>query len=236
MSISERLLKIKESLPEGVTLVAVSKYHPEEELMEAYAAGQRVFGENIVQELVRKQASLPKDIAWHFIGHLQRNKVKYIAPFVSLIHAVDSLDLLREIDRQAKKHNRTIPCLLQVHIAEETTKFGFTAEACEAFVADGEWRGLENVEIHGLMCIATHSDDVDKVRKEFRQMKSLFFHLKETAFNDAPFFNLCSWGMSEDYEVAIGEGSNMVRIGTSIFGQRPVKRELPDKDNNINNR
>jgi len=220
MCISERLSSVRESLPEGVALVAVSKYHPEAELMEAYEAGQRVFGENIVQELVRKQAALPKDIEWHFIGHLQRNKVKYIAPFVALIHAVDSFELLAEIQRQAAKHHRVIPCLLQIHIAEEETKFGMTRPECEEMLREGAWKALENVQIRGLMCLATHTDDEAQVRSEFQSMKIFHQHLRETVFKDAADFNICSWGMSDDYPIAIREGGNMVRIGTRIFGER----------------
>lgn len=223
MSIPERLLEIKTQLSEKIMLVAVSKFHPEQELLEAYGAGQRVFGENIVQELVRKQNALPKDIEWHFIGHLQRNKVKYIAPFVSLIHAVDSFELLSEINRQAKKNNRIIPCLLQIHIAEELTKFGMTQKECEEMLNGSSWRMLENVQIKGLMCIATHTDDEELVRSEFRKMKSIYTNLKETYFKNEETFSLCSWGMSEDYLIAIEEGSNMVRIGTNIFGERPKK-------------
>lgn len=216
MSIAENLKKIEESLPPQVTLVAVSKTHGEPEIMEAYNAGQRAFGENKVQELVRKWEALPKDIEWHMIGHLQRNKVKYLAGFVSLIHGVDSQRLLEEIDKRAGTHNRIIDCLLQVHIARESSKFGFDEKELEGVLQEGVLSSLPNVRIRGLMGMATFSDDPELVASEFRYLKSLFDRLmagREHA-------DILSMGMSGDYRIAIGEGSTMVRIGSSIFGER----------------
>ena len=220
-SIVERLVKSKDTLPPDVVLVAVSKYHPCDEILSAYGAGQRVFGENIVQELRGKYESLPKDIEWHFIGHLQRNKVKYIAPFVSMIHSVDSLDLLREIDRQAAKYNRVVPCLLQIHVAQEETKFGFSPEECTQMLLEGTWRNLGHVRLCGIMGMATNTDDVEQVRREFRFLKNYFNELKTAFFQDDAMFFCRSWGMSDDYRIALSEGSNMVRVGSRIFGPRP---------------
>jgi len=216
MSITQKLNQITESLPPEVVLVAVSKTKSEREIAEAYATGQRVFGENKVQELVRKWESLPKDIQWHMIGHLQRNKVKYIAGFVSLIHGVDSLRLLREIDKRGAQQGRVIPCLLQVHIAQETTKFGFDkAELEEAMdiVDKGE---LPHVQVQGLMGMATFTEDATQIRGEFQYLKSLYdtFHRGREAFDTL------SMGMSGDYLIAIEQGSTMVRLGSSIFGSR----------------
>ncbi len=224
-SIVERLVKIKDTLPPDVVLVAVSKYHPCDEILSAYGAGQWVFGENIVQELRGKYESLPKDIEWHFIGHLQRNKVKYIAPFVSMIHSVDSLDLLREIDRQAAKYNRVIPCLLQIHVAQEETKFGFSPEECTQMLLEGTWRKLGHVRLCGIMGMATNTDDVEQVRREFRFLKNYFNELKTAFFQDDAMFSCRSWGMSDDYRIALSEGSNMVRVGSRIFGPRPLRQQ-----------
>lgn len=218
--IQDEIRNITDSLPQGVRLVAVSKFHPESSIEEAYATGQRIFGESHVQELREKQEHLPHDIEWHFIGHLQTNKVKYIAPYVSLIHAVDSMKLLREIDRQAQKAGRTIPCLLQVHVAREETKFGFLPDECRATAAAGEWRGLEHVRICGLMCMASNTDDMEQVRAEFRQAYDLFKELKAGPFADCPYFKERSWGMSHDYPVALEEGSTLIRVGSKIFGER----------------
>ena len=220
-SIVERLVKIKDTLPPDVVLVAVSKYHPCDEILSAYGAGQRVFGENIVQELRGKYESLPKDIEWHFIGHLQRNKVKYIAPFVSMIHSVDSLDLLREIDRQAAKYNRVVPCLLQIHVAQEETKFGFSPEECTQMLLEGTWRNLGHVRLCGIMGMATNTDDVEQVRREFRFLKNYFNEQKTAFFQVDAMFSCRSWVMSDDYRIALSEGSNMVRVGSRIFGPRP---------------
>jgi pyridoxal phosphate enzyme (YggS family) len=216
MSVKDNLTNIKSELPEGVTLVAVSKTKPNEDIMEAYEAGQRVFGENKVQEMVQKWEDLPKDIEWHMIGHVQRNKVKYMAEFVSLIHGVDSPRLLKEIDKQAKKHDRVIPCLLQIHIAEEDTKFGLDKAELHELIDSEEFKALEHIKIVGLMGMATFTDDMNQVRREFAQLKSMYDDLK-TKLTD---INILSMGMSGDYTVAIEEGSTMVRIGSSIFGAR----------------
>ena len=216
MSIKDNLDKIKSELPLGVTLVAVSKTKPNKDIMQAYDAGQRVFGENKVQEMVQKWQDLPKDIEWHMIGHLQRNKVKYMAEFVSLIHGVDSPRLLKEIDKQAKKHDRVIPCLLQIHIAEEDTKFGLDKNELDQLINSEEFKTMENIKIIGLMGMATFTDDKKQVSKEFALLKSLFDDLK----TELPDIGILSMGMSGDYQLAIKEGSNMVRIGSSIFGAR----------------
>ena len=213
MSIKENLTAIKKSIPEGVALVAVSKTKSPEEIMMAYEAGQRIFGENKVQEMTQKWEALPKDIAWHMIGHVQRNKVKYMAPFVSLIHGVDSLKLLKEIDKQAKKANRIIPCLLQIHIAEEDTKFGLSEVELNEILA---YEHLDHVEIKGLMGMATFTSDKDQIRKEFKKLKEYYELLKSKLGR----IDILSMGMSADYPIAIEEGSTMVRIGSSIFGAR----------------
>lgn len=220
MNLSEKINKIKKTLPAGVRLVAVSKYHPASLIQEAYDAGQRIFGESHVQELVAKHDALPKDIEWHFIGHLQTNKVKYIAPFVSLIHAVDSERLLIEIDKQAKRSGRTIPVLLQVHVAKETTKFGFTPDELLNFMENGDWRQYTNIRFSGIMCMATNTDDEALIASEFEQAKTLFHRIKEKYFSDSDTFNECSWGMSGDYPIAIEHGSTLIRIGSMIFGER----------------
>ena len=216
MSIKDNLNQIKSELPERVTLVAVSKTKPNEDILEAYEAGQRVFGENKVQEMVQKWEDLPKDIDWHMIGHVQRNKVKYMAEFVSLIHGVDSPRLLKEINKQAKKYNRVSPCLLQIHIAEEDTKFGLDKAELEELIESDAFKAMENIKIVGLMGMATFTDDENQVSKEFAQLKSMFNDLK-TKLDD---ITILSMGMSGDYQIAIEEGSNMVRIGSSIFGAR----------------
>ena len=219
--VSERIDRIKQTLPEGVRLVAVSKYHPAEMIQEAYDGGQRIFGESHVQELVQKYDILPKDIQWHFIGHLQTNKVKYIAPFVSLIHAVDSEHLLREIDKQAKKCGRIIPVLMQVHVAKEETKFGFLPDELLAFMQSGAWQQYENVSIEGLMCMATNTDDEAEITREFEQARQLFEMVNGKCLNGK--WKTRSWGMSDDYPIAVQHGSNMVRIGSLIFGERIYK-------------
>lgn len=218
--ITENILSLRQELPSGVELVAVSKFKSGEEILEAYEAGQRVFGESRPQELKEKALSLPKDIEWHFIGHLQTNKVKYIAPYISLIHAVDSIKLLEEIDRQAQKAGRVIPCLLQLHVAREETKFGFSPDECRETAASGEWRKLKHVQICGLMCMASNTDDMEQVRAEFRQAYDLYKELKAGPFADVPYFKERSWGMSHDYPIALEEGSTLVRIGSKIFGER----------------
>ena len=200
--------------------MAVSKFHPAPLLQEAYDQGQRIFGESRVQELQAKQAALPKDIQWHFIGHLQPNKVKYIAPYISLIHAVDSEKLLLEIEKQAAKAHRVIPCLLELHIAQEATKYGFTPEACTALLEAGTWLQLRHVQIAGLMCMASNVDDAVQVEEEFHRALAYFNEVKARFFADDPAFCQRSWGMSHDYPLALRQGATLVRIGTAIFGER----------------
>lgn len=216
MSIKENLLAVKRTIPNSVTLVAVSKTKPISDIQEAYNQGQRIFGENRVQEMTEKWEKMPKDIEWHMIGHLQRNKVKYMAEYVSLVHGVDSPRLLTEINKQAEKHNRTIPCLLQVHIAEEDTKFGFNEEELLDLVLNENFKSHKNVKIVGLMGMATFTENMDQVRREFKSLQSLYLKLK-SEYAD---FTTLSMGMSGDYQIAIEEGSTMVRIGSSIFGCR----------------
>ncbi len=220
MDIAQNIRQLKASLPEGVTLVAVSKFHPVEALMEAYDAGQRIFGESRAQELKAKQAALPKDIEWHFIGPLQSNKVKDIVPFIHLIHSVDSSRLLEEINKQAKKHARVVDVLLEIHVAKEESKHGLTPEECEDLLRSGEPAALGNVRIRGLMAMASNTDDEERIRREFRTVRDLFLRLKRTFFADSEAFDTLSMGMSHDYPVAIQEGSTMIRVGTSIFGER----------------
>lgn len=219
MAIQENLEKIHKELPEKLKLIAVSKTKPESAILEAYRCGQRLFGENKVQELVDKYENLPKDIDWHFIGHLQTNKVKYIAPFVNLIHAVDSLKLLSEIDKQAAKNKRIINCLLQFHIANENAKFGFTKEEAFELLHTSEFKTFENIRIVGVMGMATYTDHENQIRKEFATLKSYFLEIKEKFIREG-YFTEISMGMSADYKIAIEEGSTMVRLGSSIFGIR----------------
>lgn len=214
------LNEVRATVKQGVELVAVSKFHPAALIKEAYDQGQRIFGESRVQELQAKHEALPADIQWHFIGHLQPNKVKYIAPYISLIHAVDSYKLLAEINKQAAKHDRVIPCLLELHIAQEESKYGFTPEACTALLENGAWRALKNVQIAGLMCMASNTPDMVQVRSEFHQARVYFDKLKQRFFADDPHFCERSWGMSHDYDVAMDEGATLVRVGTAIFGER----------------
>lgn len=214
------LNEVRATVKQGVELVAVSKFHPAALIKEAYDQGQRIFGESRVQELQAKHEALPADIQWHFIGHLQPNKVKYIAPYISLIHAVDSYKLLAEINKQAAKHDRVIPCLLELHIAQEESKYGFTPEACTALLEDGAWRALKNVQIAGLMCMASNTPDMVQVRSELHQARVYFDELKQRFFADDPHFCERSWGMSHDYDVAMDEGATLVRVGTAIFGER----------------
>ncbi|MCW3101936.1 MAG: YggS family pyridoxal phosphate-dependent enzyme [Bacteroidetes bacterium] len=223
MSIKENLHHIKSSLPPGVTLIAVTKTHPPEKLMEVYNAGHRIFGENKVQEMCDKYEVLPKDIQWHLIGHLQSNKVKYIAPFVSLIHSADSLKLLQEIDKQALKNSRVIDCLLQIYIADEETKFGLSFEEAEELLSSEAFQQLRNIRITGLMGMATNTDDQEKIRSEFRSLRSFFDRLKPSH----PSLRHISMGMSSDYLLAIEEGSTMVRVGSSIFGNRNYSAGAP---------
>lgn len=212
--------EIKSTIPEGVTLVAVSKTKPLEAIQEIYDAGQRVFGENKVQEMSDKFEALPKDIQWHLIGHLQTNKVKYIAPFVSMIHAVDSLKLLQEINKQGQKNNRIIECLLQFHIAEEDTKFGLTLEEASQLLDEANLVEMRNIEIRGVMGMATFTQDELQIRHEFQTLEGYFQILKSHYFKFNPRFSEISMGMSGDYEIAIEEGSTLVRIGSKIFGER----------------
>jgi pyridoxal phosphate enzyme (YggS family) len=216
MSIAQNLKSVKEKLPQNVTLVAVSKTKPIEDIQVAYDAGQRVFGENKIQEMTHKWALLPKDIEWHMIGHVQRNKVKYMAEYVSLIHGVDSLRLLKEINKQAKKHDRIINCLLQIHIAEEDTKFGLNPAELNQIIDSEDFKALENTNVVGLMGMATFTDDKAQICREFKSLNETFKELKEKI----PLATIRSMGMSGDYQMAIEEGSNMVRIGSSIFGSR----------------
>ena len=218
--LQQQLLQVRATLPQDVELVAVSKFHPVEALQEAYDAGQRIFGESRVQELEQKRPLMPADTRWHFIGHLQANKVKYIAPYVELIHAVDSLKLLIEIDRQAARCERIIHCLLQVHVAQENTKYGFLPNELFDFLEKGEWRALSITCLAGLMCMATNTDNEQQIRQEFHQAKSLFEQVKVRYFSKVPTFSQCSWGMSDDYPIAIEEGSTLVRVGSKIFGER----------------
>ena len=213
MSISTNLKQVWEELPQGVRLVAVSKFHPNEAILEAYRAGQRIFGESKVQEMNVKHDSLPADIEWHFIGHLQSNKVKYIAPYVSLIHGIDSFHLLAEVNKQAAKAGRIIDCLLQIHIAQEETKFGFSPDECRQMLAEKQWQALNHVRLCGLMGMATNTDNMNQVQLEFTEIKT-------TWFTNAPWFCELSMGMSHDYHEAIQAGSTLVRVGSHIFGER----------------
>ena len=214
------LHKVLGQLPEGVRLVAISKYHPEEYIMAAYEEGQRVFGESHEQELRQKVTALPKDIEWHFIGHLQTNKVKYIAPYINMVEAVDSLKLLREINKQAAKHNRVVDVLLELHIAEEATKYGLTLDACRELLDCGEWREMKHVRICGLMMMASFTDDREQIAREFQTAADFFDEVKARYFADDDAFRERSWGMSDDYPIAVAHGSTMVRIGTMLFGPR----------------
>ena len=239
--IAEEIHRITAQLPDGVRLVAVSKYHPVEAILEAYAAGQRIFGESHAQELQRKHEALsvtvlegssvsssrapegshegsPDSLAWHFIGHLQTNKVKYIAPYVSLIHSGDSPRLLAEINKQALRAGRVIPCLLQLHVAEEETKFGFTPDEALAYLDGGEWQQLAGLQLAGVMAMATNTDDAARIRSDFHRAR-LFFEKAQSFFSPST-FNELSMGMSDDWHIAIDEGSTLIRIGTQIFGQR----------------
>lgn len=218
--VAGKLREVKRNIPEGVTLVAVSKFHPNEYIEAAYAEGHRVFGESHEQELSKKYDTLPKDIQWHFIGHLQTNKVKYIAPYISMVDAVDSLKLLKEINKQAAKHDRVIDVLLELHIAQEATKYGLTIDACRQLLDDGEWRNLNNVRICGLMMMASNTDDENQIRSEFMQAADFFDEVKAKYFADSAAFCQRSWGMSHDYKVAVECRSTMVRVGTTIFGPR----------------
>lgn len=220
MNVSESIINIKKGIPENVKLVAVSKTKPNSMVLEAYNAGQRIFGENKAQDLASKQPELPQDIQWHFIGHLQTNKVKYIAPFVSMIEAVDSLKILKEINKQALKADRIISCLFQFHIAEEDTKFGLNVSEVKEILESDEYGKMKNIKIAGVMGMATYTEDEDQIRREFRALRNIFRELKITYFSESPDFKEISMGMSGDYKLAIEEGSTMVRIGSLIFGER----------------
>lgn len=215
--IRRNIEKIRATLPDGVTLIAVSKYHPIEAIAEAYDAGGRDFGESKAQDLRIKQQALPKDIKWHFIGHLQSNKIKYIAPFIHLIHSIDTLRLLQEVDKHAAKAGRVIPCLLQIHIAEEETKFGFTPDECRAMLDEGSWRKLKNIQIRGVMCMASNTDNDVQIKEEFAAVKALFDEIREKHFSDDGSFDTFSAGMSDDYPIAIEAGSTHIRVGSNIF-------------------
>uniref|UniRef100_A0AB33J083 Pyridoxal phosphate homeostasis protein n=1 Tax=Prevotella sp. GTC17259 TaxID=3236795 RepID=A0AB33J083_9BACT len=220
IDVARQLHEVRSHLPSTVKLVAVSKYHPNEYIEAAYQEGQRIFGESHEQELSKKVASLPNDIEWHFIGHLQTNKVKYIAPYISMIEAVDSLKLLKEIEKQASKCNRVIRVLLELHIAEEETKYGLTLDACRELLASSVWRELTHVQICGLMMMASYVDDEAQIISEFETARRFFDEVKATYFPTDDAFCERSWGMSHDYQLAISHGSTMVRVGTTIFGPR----------------
>ena len=220
MDIAGNIETIKKKLPNGVKLVAVSKTKPNEDILEAYHAGHKIFGENKVQDLVQKYEQLPKDIEWHFIGHPQTNKVKFIAPFIQLIHGVDSLKLLMAIDSEAKKNKREIGCLLQFHIAEEETKFGLTLSEAVEILESVEFKSLKNLKINGVMGMATYTDNIQQIRNEFKLLKTFFKTLKNEYFSEVKNFSEISMGMSDDYVVAIEEGSTMIRVGSKIFGER----------------
>lgn len=218
--IKENLNKVRATVPNDVTLIAVSKTKPVTDLQEAYDAGQRIFGENKALEMRDKHQELPKDIQWHFIGHLQTNKIKYIAPFVCLIHSIDSISLLEAVNKEAVKNNRVIDCLLQFHIAKEETKFGLDIEEAEEMLKSDSYKNLNNINIIGVMGMATFTDDVNQIRNEFKSLKNIFNILKERYFQDKESFKEISMGMSDDYPIAIEEGATMVRVGSKIFGAR----------------
>ncbi|MGJ1430507.1 YggS family pyridoxal phosphate-dependent enzyme [Sphingobacterium spiritivorum] len=224
MSIAANIEEINQEIKSlGVTLVAVSKTKPNEDILQAYEAGQRIFGENMVQELVEKQEQLPKDIQWHLIGHLQTNKVKYIAPFIHMIESVDSVKLLKEINKHALKHDRVIDCLLQVYIADENTKFGLDHTELIELLRDEEFSSLKNIRIRGLMGIATNTENEKVIKEEFYELKMLFDGVKSSFFRKEDTFDTLSMGMSSDYRLAIEQGSTMIRLGSTVFGKRVIK-------------
>lgn len=218
--IKENLNKVRATIPNNVTLIAVSKTKPVVDLQEAYDAGQRIFGENKALEMRDKHQELPKDIQWHFIGHLQTNKIKYIASFVNLIHSIDSISLLEAVNKEAVKNNRVIDCLLQFHIAQEDTKFGLDLKEAEELLKSESYKDLKNINIVGVMGMATFTDDENQIRNEFKSLKNIFGVLKESYFKDNDSFKEISMGMSDDYPIAIEEGATMVRVGSKIFGAR----------------
>lgn len=220
MGIAQNIERIRNEIGEDVKLIAISKLHPEEAIREVYRTGHKIFGENKAQELVAKQAQLPDDIEWHMVGHLQTNKVKYLAPFVHLIHSVDRLKLLRHINKEAHKNQRVIDCLLQFHIAEESTKYGMDLQEAAEMLLTKEYSEMQHVRICGVMGMATFTDDQEQVRRELRQLRSIFNKLKSRFFEQSPHFKEISMGMTGDYDIAVEEGSTMVRIGTAIFGER----------------
>lgn len=220
MDIAGNINSIKKELPEKVRLVAVSKTKPNEDILEVYKTGHKIFGENKVQELVQKYEQLPKDIEWHFIGHPQTNKVKYIAPFIRLIHGIDSLKLLKVIDKEAKKNNRQIACLLQFHIAEEDTKFGLSLSEAKEMLESTAFKSFQNVVVAGVMGMATYTENLEQVRNEFSRLSAIFNTLKNEYFSGSKNFCEISMGMSDDYHIAVEEGSTMIRVGSKIFGER----------------
>ena len=219
-TVAKNIEQIKQTFPSGVRLVAVSKFHPVEVIQEAYDTGQRIFGESKVQELIAKEGALPKDIEWHFIGHLQTNKVKLIVPFISMIHSADSSKLLQEINKAAGGIGRVVPCLLQIHIAREESKFGFSFEECREYFRSGVWRQLANVRLCGVMGMATFTDDCEQIKSEFLTLRNFFDEIKKLYFSEDNSFCEISMGMSDDYPLAIEQGSTLVRIGSRIFGER----------------
>lgn len=220
IDVAKNLHDVLDILPNGVRLVAISKYHPNEYLEAAYNEGQRIFGESHEQELSKKYETLPKDIVWHFIGHLQTNKVKYIAPYISMIEAVDSLKLLKEINKQAEKSKRSIDVLLELHIAKEETKYGLSIDECRNLLKNGEWRYMKNIRICGLMMMASNVDDENQIRSEFTNASDFFYEIKKDFFKNDDYFKERSWGMSHDYKIALQCNSTMIRVGTKIFGPR----------------
>ncbi|MFQ7114041.1 YggS family pyridoxal phosphate-dependent enzyme [Hallella bergensis] len=218
--VAKNLKEVLGNLPEGVRLVAISKFHPNEYIEAAYAAGQRIFGESREQELRLKAEQLPKDIQWHFIGHLQGNKVKSIAPYISMIESVDTFKLMKEINKQAEKNNRVIDILLELHVADEETKFGFSFEACRSMLAEGLWKQMANIRIRGLMMMASNVEDENQIASEMNKAADFFDEVKRDYFADADYFSERSWGMSHDYKIAVKCRSTMVRVGTTIFGAR----------------
>lgn len=220
VDVDKNLRTVLGNLPEGVSLVAISKFHPATEIKTAYAAGQRVFGESHEQEIAVKVAELPKDIEWHFIGHLQTNKVRFIAPYISMVESGDSEHLLKEISKQALKVGRVIDVLLELHIAEEETKYGFSPDACREYLSSGRWRELKGVRLRGLMMMASNVADEVRIASEFDLAAGIFDDVKTRFFADDDNFNVRSWGMSHDYKIAVSHGSSMVRVGTAIFGPR----------------
>ena len=220
MSILENIRQLKREIPDQVSIIAVSKRKSVEDILQAYEAGHRIFGENRVQELIEKEPLLPGDIKWHMIGHLQTNKVKFIARFVDMIHSVDSLKLALSIDREARKNGRVIPVLLQMHIADEESKFGFSEEELNRLLESAEFSAMTNIRIDGLMGMATYTEDRDKIRSEFRYLREVFLRIKNAYFAGSDHFREISMGMSGDYEIAMEEGSTMIRVGTLIFGAR----------------